>query len=210
MSWKKYFGSRTVRKKISVFLSEENLEEKTQRTPPHPRPPKKSNGPSLNRCSRDVAHMVSCYFLVYFHCNKQYKKANKTDGHPRYPFFHCDLYRHYRNSSHVSCRVILTCAKIRQLHLGLNMYYFCQFCAEKPTLKKCLARFLSKMLMLKRVCGKCMQNDVKTSWQSFARVVLCKTTFPSSDWVHGNSGRICKKRFISTCENRGNLFLHIR
>ena len=34
---KKYFGSRTVRKK-SVFLSEENLEEKTQ-PPPPPRPP---------------------------------------------------------------------------------------------------------------------------------------------------------------------------
>ena len=94
-------------KKISVFLSEENLEEKTQ---PRPLPPRKSNGRSLNRFSRDVAHMVSCYFLVYIHCNKQYKKANKTD---RYPFFNCHLYRHYRNSSHVSCRVILTCAKIR-------------------------------------------------------------------------------------------------
>ena len=105
---KKHFGSWTVRKKISVFLSEENLEEKTQPRPPPP--PRKSNGRSLNRFSRDVAHIVSCYFLVYFHCNKQYKKANKTD---RYPFCNCHLYRHYRNSSHVSCRVILTCAKIR-------------------------------------------------------------------------------------------------
>ena len=52
-------------------------------------------------------------FLVYFHCNKQDKKANKTDRHPWYPVFHCHLYRHYRNSSHVSYRVILTCAKIR-------------------------------------------------------------------------------------------------
>ena len=100
------------KKKISVFLSEENLEEKKRAAPPPapPPPPRKSNGRSLNRFSRDVAHMVSCYFLVYFHCNKQYKKANKTD---RYPFCNCHLYRHYRNSSHVSCRVILTCAKIR-------------------------------------------------------------------------------------------------
>ena len=98
------------KKKISVFLSEENenFEGKKQ---PLPLPPE--NGRSLNRFSRDVAHMVSCYFLVYFHCNKQYKEANKTDWHPRYPFFHCHLYRHYRNSSYVSCRVILTCAKIR-------------------------------------------------------------------------------------------------
>ena len=32
--WKIYFGSRTVRKKISVFLSEENLEKKVP-PPPH-------------------------------------------------------------------------------------------------------------------------------------------------------------------------------
>ena len=38
--------------------------------PPPPSPPRKSNGRSLNRFSRDVAHMVSCYFLDYFHCNK--------------------------------------------------------------------------------------------------------------------------------------------
>ena len=31
---KKFFGSRTVRKNISVFLTEENLEEKKQ-PPPH-------------------------------------------------------------------------------------------------------------------------------------------------------------------------------
>ena len=39
---KKYFGSRTVRKKISTFLSEENLEEKTQPPPPH-HPPTQEN-----------------------------------------------------------------------------------------------------------------------------------------------------------------------
>ena len=78
-----------------------------------PLPPRTSNGQSLNRFSRYVTHMASYYFLVYFHCSKQYKKANKTDQHLRYPFFHCYRYRHYRNSDHVSCRVILTCAKIR-------------------------------------------------------------------------------------------------
>ena len=109
---KTYFGSRIVRKKISVFRSEENVEEKKQ-PPPPTTTTRKSNGRSLNRFSRDMAHMVSCYFLVYFHCNKQYKKAYKTDQHTRYPFFHCHLYRHYRNSSHVCCRVILTCAKIK-------------------------------------------------------------------------------------------------
>ena len=29
-------------------------------------------------------------------------------------------------------------------------------------------------------------------------------TFPSPGWVHGNSGRVCKKRFVNTGENRGN------
>ena len=99
LSWKNILALGLWEKK-SLFFS----------PPPAPR---KSNGQSLNRFSRDVTHMVLCYFLVYFHCNKQYTKANKTDRHPRYPFFHCHLYRHYRNSSHVSCRVILTCAKIR-------------------------------------------------------------------------------------------------
>ena len=102
---KKYFGSRTVRKNL---YRKKILRKKKKTAPPPPRPSRKSNGQSLNRFSRDVDHIVSCYFLVYFHCNKQYKKANKTDRHPRYPFFHCHLYRHYRNSSHVSCRVILT------------------------------------------------------------------------------------------------------
>ena len=104
---KKYFGSWTVRKINLCFSIGRKSWGKNPAAPP---PPRKSNGRSLNRFSRDVAHMVSCYFLVYFHCNKQYKKANKTD---RYPFCNCHLYWHYKHSSHVSCRVILTCAKIR-------------------------------------------------------------------------------------------------
>ena len=66
-------------KKISVFLSEEYLEEKKQ--PPSPPPPHTHTEIKWSvpkQVSRDVAHMVSCYFLVYFHCNKQYKKANKN------------------------------------------------------------------------------------------------------------------------------------
>ena len=35
----------------------------------------------------------------------------------------------------------------------------------------------------------------------------CKTTFPSPVWVHGNYGRVCKKKFVSTGENRGKPFL---
>ena len=105
---KKIFWLSDCEKKNPFFYRKNILRKK-----PSPPPPENQNGRSLIRFSRDVAHMVSCYFLVYFHCNKQYKKANKTDRHPRYPFFHCQLYRHYRNSSHVSCRVILTCAKIR-------------------------------------------------------------------------------------------------
>ena len=48
------------------FLSEENLEEKTQPSSPPPTHPRRSNGRSLNRFSRDVAHMVSCYFFSQF------------------------------------------------------------------------------------------------------------------------------------------------
>ena len=77
---KKYFGFRTVRKKISVFLSEENLEEKTQPSPPTPHQKIKWSVPKH-------AHMVSCYFLVYFHCNKQYKKQIKQTGIPGIRFF---------------------------------------------------------------------------------------------------------------------------
>ena len=69
-----YFGFRTVRKKISVFLSEENLEEK-KTAPPPPPPENQMVGPKQ-------AHMMSCYFLVYFHCNKQYKKQIKQTGIP--------------------------------------------------------------------------------------------------------------------------------
>ena len=77
-------------------------------------------------------------FLVYFHCNKQYKNEKR---HPRHlvlvlpfftsfkdnhiyirsisldlgiPDFHCHIHRHYGNPRLVSCRVILNA------HLRLN------------------------------------------------------------------------------------------
>ena len=77
---KKIFWLSDCEKKISVFLSEENLEEKKNSPPP----------PTLQKIKWSVpnqAHMVSCYFLVYFYCNKQYKKQIKQTGTPGIRFF---------------------------------------------------------------------------------------------------------------------------
>ena len=58
-----------------------------------------------------------------------------------------------------------------------------------------------------------MQNDVKTSqstsWHNAreSSYTSCKTTYRSPGWVHGNSGRVWKKRFVSTGENRGKHFI---
>ena len=58
-----------------------------------------------------------------------------------------------------------------------------------------------------------MLNDIKmsqsTSWHNAreSSYTSCKTTFPSPGWVHGNSGRVWKKRFVSTGENRGKHFI---
>ena len=112
LTWKKYFGSRTVRKKSLLFIGRKSWG-KNPATPSTPPPQKIKWSVPKQVFSWRGSYGVMLFFLVNFHCNKQYKKANKTDRHPRYPFFHCHLYRHYRNSSHVSCRVILTCAKIR-------------------------------------------------------------------------------------------------
>ena len=74
---KNIFWLSDCEKNISVFLSEENLEEKTQPPPP----------PKIKWSVPRQAHMVPCYFLVYFHCNKQYKKQIKQTGIPGISFF---------------------------------------------------------------------------------------------------------------------------
>ena len=68
---------------------------------------------------------------------------------------------------------------------------------------------LKKMVNMKSKHAKWRQNDtidVLASCQE-SSYTLSWWHFPNPGWVHGNSGRVCKKRFVSTGENRGNPFL---
>ena len=70
------------------------------------------------------------------------------------------------------------------------------------SIKKSSVRLLSYRLTLNRLAEtdvkwrqKWHQNVKTVILTSCTRVVLhrsCKTTIPSSDWVHGNPGRVCK------------------
>ena len=99
---------------------------------------------------------------------------------------------------------------LRQLHLDLHLCYFINSTLKSlpcSTLKSSVW-LLSYKLTSKRLAetdmkmiSKCRQNDVKTViLTSCTRVILhpsYKTTFPSPGLVHGDPGRVCKKKKIS-------------
>ena len=74
------------------------------------------------------------------------------------------------------------------------------------SIKRCSIQCLSKTLTSKHLA----ENDVNMTsrWKNDVKIVIltscmqvvlhpsCKTTFPSPGRVHGNSGRVCKKRQI--------------